>query len=121
MPKFHYKAKEGPSKVVGGLVDAENMDSAIAKITSLGLSPIEIDVATQEEIVVPDSIQPAFRLLKRISLNDIAQMTRGICDLVEAAVPVLKALQIIANQTPNANLKEIVLNMASFVRDGGAF
>ena len=121
MPKFDYKAKEGPTKIVGGVIEADTADNAVGKIIRLGLTPIEVHQAVQGESPVSKTTKPLLRLFKRVSLADLVQMTRQMSDLIEAAVPVLRSLQIVLNQTPNPNLKDIVNQMYNYVKDGGSF
>jgi len=122
MPKFVYKAKRGPSELIDGTIDAENLDSAIDKIMKLGLSPLDVftDVPGAARTIKKS---PGFTLnfSKRVRLNDIGVFTRQICDLVDAGVPILRALTITANQTQNPQLKLIIDQMHIFVQDGGTF
>jgi len=122
MPKFVYKAKKGPSEFIDGTIDADNLDSAIDKIMKLGLSPLDvfIDVPGAARALKKS---PGFTLnfSRRVKLNDIGIFTRQICDLVDAGVPILRALTITANQTQNPQLKLIIDQMYTFVQDGGTF
>ena len=125
MQRFKYKAKEGPAKIVNGFVNAENADAAINKINQLGLMPIDVSVAdnSQKNLKKNFSIPQiaSLQFIKKVKFNDVVIFTRQISDLVDAAVSILRALQIISNQTKNQDFKKIILNMHTVVRDGGAF
>ena len=122
MPRFHYKAKEGPGKIVDGVVDAETLDNAVNKIIQLRLTPIDIVLESQESRKIhPQIVSSSFKILKRISLSDICIFTRQMSDLVDASVPILRSLQIVSHQTQNTRLKEMVEKMFNDVKNGGSF
>ena len=121
MPKFQYKAKEGPNKIIDGMIDATSLDMAIAKVTQLGLTPIDVFPSgeLQEDIPAP-SVKPKFQFFRRVSLNETIAFTRQMSDLVDAHVPMLKALQLIARQTKNPNFQSVLEDIYLSVRDGGS-
>lgn len=122
MPKYAYKAKEGPDKIVDGFIESENMDKAVLKITQLGLTPIDVAQATEEELENRPKFKKTFLFsFKRISLSDIVIFTRQMSDLIDASVPLLRALQITSKQTQNQQLKSLIDQMYYFVQDGGSF
>ena len=42
--QFTYKARQGPQKILEGVIDADNLDSAISKILDKGLTPIDVKI-----------------------------------------------------------------------------
>jgi len=120
--QFIYKAKAGPTKIVEGAIEAERLDLAIKKIEDLGLTPLDVVLASPaEEKEDKKSLLPAFSFSKRIPLSLIVTFTRQMCDLVEASVPLLSALQIAARQTRHEYFKETIMKMHDAVKDGGTF
>lgn len=121
MPKFIYKAKRGPGELIQGTIDADNLDNAIDKVMRLGLSPLDVSSDT------PSSQQPASREEKkfalsfsnRITFNQLGNFTRQLGDLIDAGIPMLRALRITEQQTGNPNLKQIIEQIYGFVQDGG--
>ena len=122
--KFSYKAKQGPSKIIDGIVDADNPDSAIKKIIEQGFTPIDVSEYrhnTKTTAKKSKTSSPLFSFKQRIKSDDLVGFTRQINDLVDASVPMLRSLQIVLNQTTNTVLREIVENLYKIVQDGGAF
>ncbi len=122
MPQFTYTAKEGPYKIIHQVITAENYDAAVKKIIQLGFVPLEVKMGTME------STQPKRKtvgkplvFLKRIRLVDLTVLTRQMSDLIEASVPILKTLQLVADQTQNLRLKKMVEEIANSVKDGSTF
>ena len=122
MPTFNYKAKEGPVKIIDGTIEASNVDNAIYKIIQLGLTPIDVaEQIQQERRTKKTGLRLSWSFIKRVKLTDIVQFTRQMTDLVEAYVPLLRALQIVSHQTQNPIFRSIIEQMSNFVRDGGSF
>ncbi len=127
MTKFAYKAKQGPGKIIDGVIEAQSMDVAISKIIQQGFSPIDVFPAGEEKIVKEEKLAarkgPAFaslRFFKRISLADRVLFTQQMSDLIDAAVPMLRALEIVAKQTQNPHFKELILQIQKSVEDGSS-
>lgn len=127
MPRFAYKAKQGPGKIVNGIIEAQNIDSAVSKIIQQGFSPIDVFPSGEEENtkiekagVHKGSALAAFRFFKRVSLNEKVLFTRQMSDLIDASVPMLRALQIVAKQTQNPHFKELIIQTHKLVEDGSS-
>lgn len=121
MPQFRYKAKQGPRQIINGVIEADTLDLAVAMVIKLGYTPLDVVPASAES--APLARSPAAALPRpwgRVGNNDVVAFTRQMSDLVEAAVPVLRALQIIARQTANPRFRPVIEEMAETVRDGGA-
>ena len=123
MPKYSYKAKQGARKIIDGFVDAENIDQAIRKVINKGFTPIDVQQSLNEGVVKEHSRKNINKIsfVNRVRLVDLALFTRQMSDLVDASVPILRALQIVSKQTKSRALKEVVQQMATSVNDGSAF
>ncbi len=120
MTRFVYKAKQGPSKVVEGVIEAENFDKAVAKIIQLGFTPVDVKGDGGADKVIARKINvPILRLPKRVSPQELSIFTRQLSDLIDAGVPLLRVLNVVRNQIKNPYFKEVVNQMYSFVEDGG--
>lgn len=122
MPRFAYKAKEGPDKIVNGVIEAQSLDSAISKIIQQGFAPIDVTQAAQGMADVSEKRTAVpLRFSSKIRSADLSVFTRQMSDLIDASVPMLRALQVTVRQTENPKLKEIINNMMVMVRDGDSF
>ncbi len=125
MPRFVYKAKRGPAEVIHGALEAENFDSAVDKITQLGLIPVDIvlDRHRPEKLGI-QNIQKkksfSFSFFHSVKSSDVELFIRQMADLIDAGVPLLKALRVASSHTRHPRLKEIILKMEKTVEDGGA-
>lgn len=122
MPTFKYRAKEGPEKIVSGVIESKDLDKAVAEIIRLGLTPLDVDVY-QAPRKSSDSAAPhasIFFKRRAVSLSQSAAFTRQMSDLLDASVPMLRALEIVLRQTRDPVLKPIVSQIRDLVKDGSS-
>ncbi len=112
MPRYTYIAKQDPRETSLGYIDAESEQDAINKLTKMGYFPISVKYET------PDLERPGFLNLRKISHHDIVQFSRQLYSLVEAGINILKALNMIADQTPNKDLATIIRDLSGRIKDG---
>jgi general secretion pathway protein F len=119
---YFYKAKQGPTKVVDGVIEADNQNAAISKIMEQGLTPLEVSEYSSQKETKKESTGtlPLMRKVK-VQDSDLVDFTRQINDLLDASVPMLRALQIVLNQTRNVALKKVIEGLFKYVQDGGSF
>src|SRR3989338_5088540 len=132
MTKFFYKAKNGPTQIVDGFIEAQTKTVAIREIVAMGLTPLDIvQAATGEKpLTLRARSKPAPAVLKNLRLSlpsprsvsprEIVSFTRQLCDLVEASVPLLRVLQIVSRQTRQPYFKSVIEQMYLFVQNGGS-
>jgi type IV pilus assembly protein PilC len=114
VPKFVYKAKDGPSETVEGELLAENEAAALEKIEQRGLSPVwvkERHAAGSEET----GLGLRFR---RIRGRDVTVFTRQLAGMTRSGVPILRALKTIEEQSRNPRFQRVVAELEASVRDG---
>ena len=111
MPRFRYKAKDGPHRIVAGEIIAEHRAAALGRIEALGYSPVSV-----EEAAGNGRARPALRA--RVTSQDITTLTRQLAGLLKAGVPILRALATIEQQTESARLQRVVGDLLTRVRDG---
>ncbi len=123
MPQFTYKAKSGPRDSVDGSIFAENVQAAIQKIIQLGQTPIDIQVVGGTETSSPVGFKkPAFALptVAPVRLTAVAIFTRSLSDLLEAGMPLLRALELLSKQKLSPAFKQIISQMASEIKNGSS-
>jgi len=119
MLKFTYKAKKSPKEVINGTIEAENRDAALNKITQLGYFPLDVTEERLQYHKKKGSL--SLSLFRKASSKDVGIFTRQLSDLLDSGLTLSKSFDIIHNQTENRHLKEIIIELRDFVRDGGAF
>ncbi len=133
MPKFSYRAKQGPTKVVNGTIEAATLEDAVEKLDVLGLLPIHLEEAAHGASVTtapaaafgaPEAA-PSAPAAKGIRLfaggvrsSDLTMFGRQLSSLIKSGVPILKALWIISDQTSSERFKQFLNHAQDEIRNG---
>lgn len=117
MARFLYRAKKGPAEVVSGSIEAENENAAFHKLASMGYFPISVE---QEDIEKSTVKTKLLSLFKKIDMRDLSIFTRQLSDLLEAGLPLVRALSVLQKQTENRYLQRIIADIKEFVQDGNS-
>ena len=106
---FRYRAFDTQGKIQVGQVNAESEREAIRALKKRNLTPIKIGKSKKTN---------EGSLRRKISNNDLLDFTNGLCTLVEARVPIDRALRLLDGITDSAAMKNLVLNLLSDVKEG---
>jgi type II secretory pathway component PulF len=122
MAKFFYRAKKGVHEIIEDVVEAANVNEAVLKVTQQGFLPIDLEVFEEKKRKAPRLIKSSSVLFSsRISKKQVVVFTRQLYDLIDAGIPLLRALRLLSDQDHHASMKKILEEMANFVQDGGSF
>ncbi len=119
MQKFLYKAKDGRKQLMEGVLEAETERGALSKLSQMGYFPLSI----QKEEADPQrqASSRSFSIFTGVSRRDVTFFTRQLSDLLEAGLTLMRALNVIQDQTENPRLQEILGDLVAHVRDGKSF
>ena len=106
---FKYRAFDTQGKIQVGQVNAESEREAIRMLKNRNLTPIKIGKSKKTH---------EGSLRRKISNNDLMDFTNGLCTLVEARVPLDRALRLLDGITDSTAMKNLVLNLLSDVKEG---
>ncbi len=117
--KFVYKAKRGLDQVIEGIIEAQDQEEALNKLSAQNLFPTDIRQAeaTQEK-ARPAKMKGGG---KRISPKDTLIFAQELLTLLHAKVELLSSLKTIYEQTDNARLKEIISQIYEEAKEGKTF
>ncbi|MDX1491387.1 MAG: type II secretion system F family protein [Pseudohongiellaceae bacterium] len=107
---YKYQAYDAQGKVQTGQVNAESERDALRILQSKKLIPVKIARSEQELKLGSKG--------KRVKASDLLDFTTGLCTLVEARVPIDKALHLLEGITESANMRQLVVNMRRDVKEG---
>ena len=140
MPKYHYTAADAQGKEKSGVLDVASKPAALVKLRELGLHPSSVEevAATAVPRRAQSSAQragargnsglninlsvflPKF-LRRRVKPKQLATFTRQLATLIDAQVPLLRALQILHKQEQSSGLGEIIGELCEAVEGGSTF
>ena len=106
---FKYQAFDAAGNVQNGQLNAESEREAVRILQGKNLTPVKIQETRQ-------SGERGQK--KKISHNDLLDFTNGLTTLVEARVPIDKALRLLDGITESSAMRELVLNLLRDVKEG---
>jgi type IV pilus assembly protein PilC len=127
MPKFKYQAIDQNGKQKTGSVEAPNKDAASAKLSSMGLMPTQIAQSGTSDPVKPSAVagkaakKPGMSFGKVIQSEELSTFTRQIATLLQAGLPLLRAIEVMIRQERNLRFKAVLEQLGDQVKSGNSF
>jgi general secretion pathway protein F len=116
MTAYRYRALNPGGKLVKGVLEGDSERQVRSQLRSQKLRPVEVEVANRQA-----ANQPRFNLSlfqPRISVSELAMVTRQLATLVQANLPLDECLQAAAEQSRKARTKGLLLQVRSRVAEG---
>jgi len=119
MPSFKYRARDQEGKAITGLLEGNDKASVAEQILRLGYIPVEIKLEQKEKKVAKGAgANWADRVMRRVSSEEIIYLNRQLALVLGAGVPLLSCLRLMAKQTPNDRLRDILVGVADDIEGG---
>src|ERR1700716_1693662 len=111
MPAFTYTARALNGDLRTATIEAPNRDEVIAQLRKQRLNVVKIDEKKEAD---------AKKKKKggKISMRDIVIFTRQFSTMINAGLPLVQALDILAKQSENPALKDVTLSVVFDVESG---
>lgn len=116
---FDYRGRDGTGKLVKGRLDAASEGAVVQRLRTMGVSPIAITEAKPGTGLQTEIKIPGFE--KGVGLKDLAIMSRQASTMLSSGLSLLRALTILADQTDNKKLKDILGKVRDDVERGVSF
>ncbi|MFJ3393516.1 type II secretion system F family protein [Leifsonia aquatica] len=113
---FAYVGRDDDGRLVKGRLDASNEAAVAARLRALGLSPVSISPARAGTGLQMEISLGA--LGRGVSVKDLAVMSRQMATMVSSGLALLRALNILAEQTENKTLSASLTDIAGDVEEG---
>lgn len=111
MPMFAYTARDMSGKQVTGTVEA-NAEREVAGILSeKSLFPVEVKENSSGS-------QAIFGGRKKVKAQTMAMFYSQLAALLRAGVPMIRSLNVMADQSSNATLNDVITDIRARVEDG---
>jgi len=113
MPAFTYQALDARGKQQKGVVEADSARQVRQKLRDKGWLPLAVESTTiKQKNGINSGKGP------RLSVQDLALLTRQLATLIGAGLPIDEALSALAEQTSRAKTKSMILSIRSKVLEG---
>jgi general secretion pathway protein F len=116
MTAYRYRALNPKGKLVRGVLEGDSERQVRSQLRGRSLQPVEIDVANRPLAAKTGERPSLFR--PRVSVGDLALMTRQLATLVDSNLPLDEALQAAAEQSRSGRIKGMLLQVRSRVVEG---
>ncbi len=119
MATYSYKATDYSGKVITGTLEAAEERQAVALLQGMKYIPIRVSpVKMNHGGLDADLSRGVTAFFNRISTKDVVAFTQDLSTLLEAGVPLDRALAILINVTRNDKFKGIVRDILKNVQGG---
>jgi len=131
MAVYEYKALSKAGKITKGVIDADSLVAARRKLREQELHPTEVQETSASARASGASLPETVRLaaptgkgkkwsieLGRVSIRDVALMTRQFAVLLQAGMPLVEALTALLDQTSRPRLQKTIYDVRDRVRSG---
>ncbi len=115
MAHFTYKAMDATGKEVTGKIEAATDKMASQQLRERGMRVFEV-----KEQGAGGDFFANFRK-KKVKASDKMTFTRQLATLIEAGLPLLRALTILTEQSENPTLREMIEDVKNSVQGGSSF
>ncbi|MCI0529940.1 MAG: type II secretion system inner membrane protein GspF [Nitrospira sp.] len=133
MAVYEYKGLTTEGRNVSGIVDADNPKTARFKLRKSGIFPVEVLESHQARTAMTPSHPAAAipqpvggrllknRLAERVTIQELAVVTRQMATLLGAGLPLLEVLSALGDQVEKRLLKWTIAQVREQVKEGRSF
>ena len=127
MKNYDYKSRNPQGKSVTGVIEAETETEAIQELRRRGLTVTSIGgqkrggSGSKLSFSLPSFSKTAKSFGNRIPRKELVPMSRQLATMFESGIPLVESLEVIEDQCDNDNLKTVLADIASEVRQGKDF
>jgi type IV pilus assembly protein PilC len=114
---FQYKVRDRAGKTVTGSLQAPDERVVASKLRDMGYAPVSITKVNKSKLKTELSV-PGFG--PKVDLKALAVFSRQFATMINAGLSLIRALNILAAQTDNKKLAEIIGDIRTNVEQGRA-
>ena len=126
MAKYKYNALKSNNNIINGEIEASNPREAREKIRELGFLPTKIYLEQSQESqqysdLIREEINYSQINVSHLSLQEKIMFTSELEVLLSSGIPIVEALQSIANNTPKIKIKTVCEKIKDGILSGMTF
>jgi type IV pilus assembly protein PilC len=117
--EYEYQAVDpATTKTVKGTMDAPSDAVVVAKLRAQGLTPLHVGLVSKSGMNMEINLP---KLRKGVPASTLAVFSRQMAALVNAGLPLLRTLTVLAEQADNKQLQSVLIVVQSDVESGSSF
>ncbi len=115
MPVFTWEGRTRAGQIKKGVLEAANEAAVMAQLRMQQISPMKVKAK-------PRDILAGVKLFKsRPKTRDLVAFTRQFATMIDAGLPLVQCLEILADQQPKEGFREVLRQVKSDVEQGATF
>ncbi|PXF55681.1 MAG: pilus assembly protein PilC [Deltaproteobacteria bacterium] len=115
MPIFVWKGTESNGEIQKGEIEAQDEQVVRRLLRQQRISPSKIKAKPK------DLLENMALFQKKVTTKEIVVFTRQLSTMIDAGLPLIQGLEILASQQENKTLKKILMDTKSDVEGGSTF
>ena len=124
MPTFSYSARDAAGQSHNGTLTVDTRESLVAQLRGRGLTPTAIAEsggAARSVAAARSAVKSRKPPQHRISPGELVVITRQLATIVNAGLPLMQGLDILAEQSENPKVQIVLRQIAADVEAGESF
>ncbi len=138
MPRYSYVALVARGQEAAGTIEAESQNAAVGQLRQAGYFPKSITeegkgaakAKAAAKVAKPQgggvgatkiNVSIPFLERKTVKGKTLMIFTRQLATLIDAGLPLLRGLTVLAKQEPDLVLRKVIVSLAEAVQGGGTF
>ncbi|MCA8971016.1 MAG: type II secretion system F family protein [Planctomycetes bacterium] len=117
--QFRYLAKDPSGKTVTGTMSAGSEGQVAQELRKKNLTPVSIQTGGKSGSKESRKTRGWEKAKPKASLSELVLFTRQLSTMLSAGIPMLEALEILADQAETAGFKRALKGVVDDVRTGG--
>jgi type IV pilus assembly protein PilC len=119
LAEYSYKALDDHGQARTGVLEADTEGLAVSRLREQGWTPLKVEAPGVGMKFKADIRIPG--LSDRISLKDVAVGSRQLATMIDAGLPLMRAISVLAEQTENKALSQVWEAVRGDVQAGMSF
>lgn len=119
MAVFRWQGVSPRGEVLGGEMEAPTRDAVLVRLRSQRIRPLPAKVKEKGRGFDRELNIPGFG--ESIKQRDIVIFTRQLATMIDAGLPIVQCLEVLATQSPNKKLRGVIRQLKDEVEAGSTF
>ncbi len=114
---FSYKVRDQHGQLIEGTLDASNKEFVTSKLREMGYAPLEVNEKRKSLLSTEFTLGGG----AKIKVRDLAVMSRQLSTMITAGMPLIRALNVLRDQTENKILIAAIGDIRADIERGISF
>jgi type IV pilus assembly protein PilC len=119
MAMFRWQGVSARGEVLAGEMEAPTRDAVLVRLRSQRIQPLPDKIREKGKGFDRELAIPFFS--ESVSGRDIVIFTRQLATMIDAGLPIVQCLDVLAAQSPNKKLRNVVRSLKEEVESGSTF